>query len=443
MKPSGYLPLIDQRSARYSNHELESLVDLKNGTIDRRIFWDEGIYALELERIFARCWLFVCHESQIPARGDFITTQMGQDAVIASRAEDGAVHVMLNSCPHRGNRVCFADEGNTRQFVCNYHGWSFGHNGNLLGMPEEGVYKACEDFDKTKWGLHKARVSSYKGLVFATFDPEAPSLDDFLGDFRWYLDILLDNDEGGTEFIGGALSSTIRTNWKFPAENFAGDAYHAGWTHNSGGQAMLGSSITLPPETYQANMNGHAWEFGLDTVGNAASFGDRTAVRYLRSHQAETEKRLGELRSRMVGAVSSANIFPNFSFLPGHQTFRVWIPNGPHSCRVTVWTLVNKSAPDEVKEAYRKGVMMTFSPSGVFECDDGENWENATHSNAGFVTRQQKLNYGLGLNSGIEHEELKGTLHRNAINDANQRAFYARWLELMKSPQDASLKELA
>lgn len=435
---SEYSPLVDQRGARFSNEELRSLVDLRKGTIDRRIFWDESVYRLELERIFARCWLFVCHESQVPNKGDFITTSMGQDAVIACRAEDGSVSVMLNSCPHRGNRVCFADEGNTRQFVCNYHGWSFGRDGSLLGMHEEQVYKECSDFDKSKWGLHKARVASYKGLVFATFDPDMGSLDDYLGDFRWYLDIVLDNDDDGTEFVGGALTSSMRTNWKFPAENFAGDAYHAGWTHNSGAQAMLGLSVQLPAETYQANMNGHGWEFGLDGVGNVATFGDRTALRYIRSRQADIAKRLGELRSRMVGAVSSATVFPNFSFLPGHQTFRVWQPTGPHSCKITVWAMVNKSAPPEVKEAYRKGVMMTFSPSGVFECDDGENWENATHSNAGVVTRRQPLNYGLGLNSSVEHGELKGNIHKRAINDANQRAFYARWLELMTTGGEAA-----
>jgi len=420
------------RSEPLDNARLRSLIDLDHGLIDRRIFWDQALYELELERIFARCWLFICHESQIPNKGDFVATSMGEDPVIACCGDDGNIRVLLNSCPHRGNRVCFADEGNTRQFVCNYHGWSFARDGSLLGMHEEGRYRECVGFEKKDWGLHKAKVATYKGLVFATFDQEAGSLDDYLGDFRWYLDVLLDNDPGGTEFIGGSLTSQIKSNWKLPAENFAGDAYHAGWTHNSAAQAMLGASVSTPQgETFHVNVNGHGWEFALDGVGNVATFSDRTALRYVRSRQAEIIKRLGEVRTKMVGAISSANVFPNFSFLPGHSTFRVWQPKGPHKTEVRVWALVNKNAPPEVKEAYRKGVMITFSPTGVFECDDGENWEHATNVNSGFVTRQRKLHYGLGMGSDVDHEELKGNVSAGMISDTNQRAFYAEWLRLM------------
>jgi len=63
---------------------IEELVDAEAGNIDRRIFWDESIYNLELERIFARCWIFVAHDTQLPNVGDFLTTTIGEDAVIVS-----------------------------------------------------------------------------------------------------------------------------------------------------------------------------------------------------------------------------------------------------------------------------------------------------------------------------------------------------------------------
>jgi len=84
-------------------------------------------------------------------------------------------------------------------------------------------------------------------------------------------------------------------------------------------------------------------------------------------------------------------------------------------------------------------VMRTFSPSGTLEMDDGENWEHSTTVNAGTVTRRQKLHYGLGLNSKIEHDELKGEIHKRKYNDANQRAFYRRWLELMSTPTSGEI----
>ena len=417
--------------------ELRSMVDLETGFIDRRIFWDDAIYRLELERIFARCWIFVAHESQVRQPGDFLTTYMGEDAVIVSRGRDNKVSVMLNSCPHRGNRVCFAEAGNARRFTCNYHGWSFGNDGRLLGMPAEELYEeTCPSFSAHDIGLFPARVGIYKGLVFATFDQEAPSLDDYLGDFRWYLDILLDNDDEGTEFLDGNIKSQIKCNWKFPAENFVGDFYHAAWTHNSGAVAMLGQPVGKinQERSYHASVNGHGWQFGLDMVGNAMTLGEQDVVDYLRSRESEVAERLGKIRSRMIGSVSSTTTFPNFSFLAGHNAFRTWVPKGPHLTEVHTWVLVNKSIPYELKEKYRKGVMRTFSPSGTLEMDDGENWEHATSVNAGVVTRKQKLHYGLGLTSKVDHPDLKGVIHLRKYNDANQRAFYGRWLELMTTP---------
>ena len=417
--------------------ELETLVDVENGLIDRRIFWDEAIYRLELEKIFARCWIFVAHESQVAQPGDFLTTYMGQDAVIVCRGRDSKIGVFLNSCPHRGNRVCFAEAGNARRFTCNYHGWSFGNDGRLLGMPAEELYEeTCPSFASQNIGLHPARVGTYKGLIFATFDEQAPSLDDYLGDFRWYLDIILDNEEGGTEFLDGNIRSRIQCNWKFPAENFVGDSYHAAWTHNSGAYGILGQSVGKinQENSFHASVNGHGWQFGLDMVGNAMALGEQDIVDYLKAREAEVADRLGKLRSRMIGSVASVTAFPNLSFLPGHSTFRTWTPKGPHTTEINSWVLVNKSLSYELKEKYRKGVMRTFSPSGVFEMDDGENWEHATQINVGVVTRRQKLHYGLGLDSKVEHPELKGEIHLRKYNDANQRAFYRRWLELMTKP---------
>jgi ethylbenzene dioxygenase alpha subunit len=419
---------------------LASLVDTDGGWIDRRIFWDEQIYQRELERIFARSWLFVAHESQLGKPGAFLTTYMGEDAVIVARGRDNEIRVFLNSCSHRGNRVSFAESGTARQFTCNYHGWSFGLSGELLGVHEEESYRSCPTFNKDQLGLHRARVATYKGLVFANFDSEAPTLDEYLGDFRWYLDVLLDNDEGGTEFLAGSIRSRLKCNWKFPSENFVGDALHAGWTHASGGMAMFGKPVKLNYErSFHANVNGHGWEFGLDTVGNAMTMGDDAVIQDLRARAAKIEARLGALRARMVGSIASATIFPNCSFLPGQPTFRVWQPRGPGEIELQTWVLVNASMSEDLKARYRRGVMRTFSPSGTLEMDDGENWEHATQINRGVVTRRQKLHYGQGLGTAIDHDELKGNVHRNQLNDANQRAFYKRWLDLMQAPSWAEV----
>ncbi|MCT7325035.1 aromatic ring-hydroxylating oxygenase subunit alpha [Ralstonia mojiangensis] len=415
---------------------LNRLVDLDAGRLSRRVYWDQRIYEQELEKIFARSWLFLAHESQIPNAGDYITTYMAEDNVIVVRQKSGEIKAFLNTCPHRGNRLNFSDVGNARSFVCNYHGWSFGIDGALRGMAGQELFEAS-GLNRADHGLHPvAKVASYKGLVFGNMDPEAPSLESTLGDFRFYLDVLLDMDGGGTEFVGGCVKSVINCNWKIPVENFIGDAYHALWTHDSAAHAMLGGpvrEIYKDVDSYQANFKGHGWEFNLDVIGNAATLGDKEIRKYLYGIQPKVAQRLGEFRSRMIGSISSASLFPNVSFLPGQNTFRVWHPRGPNKIELHTWTIVNKTAPQDIKDRWLKGTMLTFSPSGVFEMDDGENFEFSTRTNQGFVTRQQDLYMGLGRGSQLLDAEIPGNVYRNQVNEANHRAFYQRWLDLMQA----------
>ncbi len=415
---------------------LDSLMDFERGRLSRRVYWDSLIYQHELEKIFARSWLFLGHDSQLPKSGDYLTTSMAEDNVIVVRQKDGSVKAFLNTCPHRGNRITFSDMGNTRSFICNYHGWSFGIDGALRGMAGQELFEAS-GMDKKEHGLHPvAQVASYKGLIFGNMDPGAPSLESYLGDFRYYLDVMLDMDGQGTEFIGGPVKSIINCNWKVPTENFIGDIYHALWTHDSAARAILGgpvSPVYEDTDSYHVNHNGHGWEFNLDTVGNAATLGDKEIRKYLYSIQPLVAQRLGELRSKMIGSISSATVFPNLSFLPGQNTFRVWQPRGPGKIELHTWTIVNKSAPEDIKERWRKGAMLTFSPSGIFEMDDGENFEFSTRSNGGFVTRQQDLYMGLGEGTALPQSDMPGNVFRNQVNEANHRAFYQRWLDLMKA----------
>lgn len=414
---------------------LDRLCDMQEGRMAGKIFWDSEIYEQELEKIFARCWLFVAHESQIPKAGDYVATTLGEDEVLVVRQKDQSIKVLINACPHRGNKVCFAEAGNARGFICNYHGWAFGPDGALRGMHESGVYEQS-GFDKSRQGLREARVASYKGLVFATFAADAPSFEDYLGPMAWYLDVILDNDEGGTEFVGGCIRSTYECNWKIAAENFVGDILHAGWTHDSAAQAMLGGSVTKVselPESYQVNWNGHGYEFARDLVGNAAVLGESAINKYLHLHSPKAAERLGEFRARMMGAVSSFTVFPNFSFLPGQNTVRVWQPRGPNKIELYTWVIVNKNAPEDVKEKWRRGAMMTFSPTGVFEMDDGENWEYCTKTSRGKVTRYQDLYVGLGMDTRLTDSELPGNVFKGQLNEANARAYYQRWKDLLQA----------
>ena len=194
--------MIDLHQAAHVDQILSAVADgLPRGLIPSRIFNDPELHAAELERVFGKAWLFVGHESEIPKPGDFATRFLGNDSFIFIRGDDAKIRVLLNHCRHRGTEVCRQDHGNSKLLFCAYHGWSYKNTGEIAGLP--GAAEAYPTFDRAAWGLLQAPlVDSIHGLVFASLDPNAEPLADFLGDMKWYLDFLFAIHPGGMEVIG-------------------------------------------------------------------------------------------------------------------------------------------------------------------------------------------------------------------------------------------------
>lgn len=426
--------------------DLNQMVDPDAGRIGRAVYVEPAIYELEMKHVFARAWLFLGHETQLREPGDYLTTFMGEDPVILVRGADGEVRAFLNACRHRGMRVCRAEEGNTSFFRCPYHAWTYSNQGDLRGVPKfrqayEGV------MNKEDWGLLPvAKVQSHQGLIFGTWEDDAPDLTDYLGDFTTILDLAFGRDPEGVEVIGGAHKWTIDSNWKHPADNFACDMYHVPSAHQR--SMELGLLKDAEEEGFQLSAgagyvgNSSNWPVAMDAEGdgpvNTIMTQPSPYTPMLKEQRKRMAERFGEDLARLI-PLGHSSTFPNFSFLDLEilRLIRVQQPLGPEKVMVHQWCAVDRGLPPEVKTALRKQYELTFGPAGLLEQDDGENWRECQNGMRGHIGRSLDTNAALGLGREGSGRELHGPNvpgHGGGIySEVNQRQFYRHWLAFMGS----------
>jgi phenylpropionate dioxygenase-like ring-hydroxylating dioxygenase large terminal subunit len=196
------------------------------------VYSDRSIYEREQAAIFrGRTWSFLCLEAEIPYPGDYKTTRLGDAPVIVARAADGAIHAFENRCAHRGALLCFNSCGNARSFTCVYHSWSYDLKGNLTGVAfrngVDGKGGMPADFKLRDHGPRKLKVATFSGLVFGSYSPDTPPLEEYLGaEIAARIRRVLNRPIK----VLGYSSQILPNNWKLYAENVK-DSYHASLLH--------------------------------------------------------------------------------------------------------------------------------------------------------------------------------------------------------------------
>jgi nitrite reductase/ring-hydroxylating ferredoxin subunit len=441
----------------------------EQGVVSRNVFSDPEIYQQELDRVFGKCWLFLGHEAMIPNVNDYLLTYMGEDSIILARTAENKVRAFLNSCPHRGNKVCLYDRGNAKTFTCTYHGWSFNVNGELQGVPfHKEAYLG--ELDRSKLGLTEVtRVETFCGLVFGCWDAEAMPLEKYLGDTRWYLEnLFLSGPMGGLEFLSGRQRFVCPGNWKVAADNFVGDHYHTMYTHKSvimlDQQPSMTSTkmVTSPVGPFEVIIGGDYGEspvaHGLGGLRTGETIAENDellagklgpdALEWIKERRRRMHEAFKALPDKPTGFIRG-NIFPNFSIVGGASAmtgrgFYQWHPRGAHRTHAMLFCAVEKEAPQAVKRAAAINLIRGNSAGGLFGQDDMENFERVTENTTSSVTQRLSFNFSMGVGHernwpGSEEWKVEGLpgLIGPRFTELNQRGFYGQWGRYMGWASDA------
>jgi len=448
---------------------ISDLINLDTREVKMRALSDPELYELEMERIFAKTWLFLGHESEIPNPGDFVTRDMGSDGVIVARDREGEIHVSLNVCPHRGMKISTLEAGNTFAHVCIYHGWAFKPNGDFVGAPVRSECMQGKMLTDEQLALRKARVAIYGGLIFATFNVDGPSFDEFLGDAKWYFDTLWNRTAGGMEVLGPPQRFIIRANWKTACEQSASDGFHTLTLHRWLGEV---GPYAKKPEAegkgadLAAEMGGcEVWTDGGHTMrcidldrkirritGRDPS--ELTAAEKLTllpppGMTAEMVPELlerfdeGHLQLMSWRPPQVGNFFPNglfeFIYLPqpdgtvaGAMALHAYVPKGPDKLEFMNWIFAEKDTPPALKARMLRQSIQLLGTSGMVEQDDSDTWPHQTIAAKGAVSKDITMKYQALYETGRpDNWPGPGHVGEGFTKDDTQWQWWKAWYDLM------------
>jgi anthranilate 1,2-dioxygenase large subunit len=390
------------------------------------IYTDQAVFDREMERIFqGPTWHLVAMECEIPEPTSWVRSHVGDQSVVVTRDKDGEVHVVTNRCTHRGAPLCWKDRGKSKGLLCPYHSWNFSLSGDLRSVAFERGYDGAggmpETFDKADHGLTKLRAAVRGGAVWATFSPEAPTFEDYVGE-----DILaaMDRSFAGREpVLLGSSRHVLECNWKMWFEN-ARDPYHATILHAFFTTFGL-FRADLPPAQTKVFDQGHyltstflaPFDHDVDDQVEAEM---RTFKSGLELNEPITARSVcdeyGDNRNIAL------QVFPASMWIQHLNTpsFRRIIPISPNRMEM-VWTFYGFADDTaELREARLKQANLV-GPAGYVTSEDGEVIEKSQPLFDAAPELPQVLEMG-GSSTGTP---------ANMLSENLGRSYYAAWRRLM------------
>ena len=423
--------------------------------VHRRVYSDPAIFELEMARIFGRAWLYVAHESQLRRPGDFLRSRLGRHEVLVTRDGDGRFHVLHNRCAHRGAQLCVTAQGNTRSFLCPYHGWSFRADGGLEGLPHRRSYPADFRLDDPANSLMRApRVAHYRGFIFASLAADGPSLTEFLGPMTEAFDNLIDRaPDSEIEVADSSFQLEYRGNWKIHHEN-ANDVFHPGFVHQSSvataGAAPVAASAFDEGQTREMLLAngftrrewesieliglpaGHSYMSNIYRGGMLAPQEEEDPVRA--RYRAALAARRGAARAAEILGLDRFNnlIYPNLNLNAQYHQLRLVHPVAVDRTIVASHCFRLKGAPEEIFHRAVRFLTTLGSPASMIFSDDLVVFERCQAGLADESDAWVNVERGYGQDAAGEGGGAVGRATELPI-----RMQFAAWLDYMTKAEAA------
>jgi phenylpropionate dioxygenase-like ring-hydroxylating dioxygenase large terminal subunit len=174
---------------------------------------------LEFERVLKPSWQIVCHVNSIPKTGDFQTLDLGSDSVMVLRDRDGSIRAFHNVCRHRGARLLDGAGNCPTAVTCPYHGWTYRHDGGLIGMP---VRESFPGLDRSLYGLRPVRVEVALSFVWICLAGDPPPIATVWGELA---DELAPYRLEDMVPLGPITQESWPVDWKIAMDNYL-ESYH-------------------------------------------------------------------------------------------------------------------------------------------------------------------------------------------------------------------------
>ncbi len=418
------------------DEELRRLV--RGDYVHRTLYTDPAVFDKEMVRVFGGTWTYVAHESQIPKRDDFVTTNLGVRPIIVARDSAGKIQVLLNRCTHRGSTVCREPSGSAKRFQCPYHAWTFANDGRLESVPWPQGYASTFGFEEHRLGS-VPRVETYRQFVFATFNKDLPPLKENLGPATEYIDAWLDRYPKGNVIVrSSAQRMMYRANWKLSYDN-AADGYHPAFSHRSllkvaaryGDDRDMQYFAKRPDDgplyvKYLGNgntvldqrpgMRDGYWKWirpfpGMEAfeASMRARYGDADAERYL---------------DMGPGAGLNLNIFPNLLLIGNH--LQIIEPMTVDTTGLSFYGTTIEGVPDEIN-TLRMRMQEDFPAFG--EPDDLANFEEAQRGM--LIPEMEWIDISRGANTDREKTDKQGVVIGPPTDEHHIRGYFQEWARLM------------